>query len=353
MHDNAKGPQQMRTRHRAALVAALTVATAVFAATALAANTATVGISVAGTSTTIHVSVPQTTDPIAAINFFVPAGYTANFSAASGATIGNVDATANGHDVGLTLPLSGPVTVTSPTTVAGDVCSPGTHAAIWNLNLSVAGQTLVLPVYLDPTSGAATALGAYQMRICLPPWDTPVGSPGRAFEGAQLLDAKFTVANIFTAPSAGRVSVWHNLFTPYVPGKGTPNAAGTFEAQSLVGTPSLSLKVKKTKSGYAAAGKLAQGGQAVSNATVVLLRGSSSARLITAGTTKTGTSGAWAKAGKVVGKKLTYFKATSSAGETAAPACVQPLPAAFAPGGCAGATVGAFSVSSPVAKFKP
>ncbi len=95
------------------------------------------------------------------------------------------------------------MTVTSPTTVAGDVCSPGTHAAIWNLNLSVAGQTLVLPVYLDPTSGAATALGAYQMRICLPPWDTPVGSPGRAFEGAQLLDAKFTVTNIFTAPSAG------------------------------------------------------------------------------------------------------------------------------------------------------
>jgi hypothetical protein len=337
---------------RAALVAAVAAATLVAAATAAAANTATVGITVAGTSTTLHVSVPQATDPIAAINFFVPTGYTANFSAASGTNIGNVDAQANGHDVGLTLPLSGPVTVTSPTAAAGDVCSPGTHAAIWNLNLSVAGQTLVLPVYLDPTSGAATALGAYQMRICLPPWDTPVGSPGRAFEGAQLLDAKFTVTNIFTAPS-GAVSVWHNLFTPYVPTKGVPNAAGTFEARSIVGTPSLSLKVKKTKSGYAAGGKLSQGGQAVSNATVVLLRGSTSARLIAAGTTKTGTSGAWAKTGKVAGKKLTFFKATSSAGETAAPACVQPLPAAFAPGGCASATVGAFSVSSPVAKFKP
>jgi hypothetical protein len=352
MQNERKGKPQMNRVLRVALVAAVAAATLVAATAAAAANTASVGITVAGTSTTIHVSVPQTTDPIAAINFFVPAGYTANFSAASGTNIGNVDAQANGHDVGLTLPLSGPVTVTSPTAAAGDVCDPGTHAAIWDLNLSVAGQTLVLPVYLDPTSGAATALGAYQMRICLPPWDTPVGSPGRAFEGAQLLDAKFTVTNIFTAPS-GAVSVWHNLFTPFNPGQGTVNAAGTFEAQSIVGTPSLSLKVKKTKSGYAAAGKLSQGGQAVSNATVVLLRGSTSARLIAAGTTKTGTSGAWAKTGKVVGKKLTFFKAMSSAGETAAPACVGPLPAAFAPGGCAGATVGAFSVASPVAKFKP
>jgi hypothetical protein len=338
---------------RAAIVAAAAAAVLAAASAASAANTATVAVSTVGTSTTIHVSVPQTTDPIAAITFFVPAGYTASLTAAAGATIGNVDAQAIGHDVGLTLPLSGPVSVASPTAAAGDVCSPGTHGAIWNLNLSVAGQTLVLPLYVDPTSGAATALGAYQMRICLPPWDVPVGTPGRAFEGAQLLDAKFTVTNIFTAPSGGGVSVWHNLFTPFNPGKGTVNAAGTFEAQSIVGTPSLSLKVTKTKTGYAAGGKLTQGGQAVSNATVVLLRGSTSSRLIAAGATKTGTSGAWAKTGKVVGKKLTFLKATAAVGETAAPACVQPLPSAFAPGGCAGATLAAFSVASPVAKFKP
>jgi hypothetical protein len=340
---------------RAALVAAVAAATLVAATAAAAANTATVGITVAGTSTTIHVSVPQTTDPIAAINFFVPAGYTANFSAASGATIGNVDAQANGHDVGLTLPLSGPVTVTSPTTAAGDVCSPGTHAAIWNLNLSVAGQTLVLPVYLDPTSGAATALGAYQMRICLPPWDTPVGSPGRAFEGAQLLDAKFTVTNIFTAPSASGLAVWHTLFTPYIPGKGTPNAAATFEARSLVGTPVLSLKVAKKGGSYAAGGKLTEGGLSVTGTTVTLLRGTSKSRLIAVGGATTGAAGAWAKTGKVVGKKAVYFKALSSVGERDATAtgCATLLPASIVPGGCVSATLGAWSVQSPVVTFKP
>ena len=157
--------------------------------------------------------------------------------------------------------------MTSPTTLPGDVCSPGTHAAIWNLNLSVSGNTLVLPLYVDPTSGTSTALGAYKMTICLPPWDTPMGSPGRSFEGAQLLDAKFTVNNVFTAPTSG-LNVWNTLFTPYNPGVGTPNAVATFDARSLVGAPSLTLKATKKNGKYAVGGKLTEGGLALSGATV-------------------------------------------------------------------------------------
>ena len=52
-----------------------------------------------------------------------------------------------------------------------------------------------------------------------------------------MLDAKFTVNGIFTTPSAGGVLRWETLFTPYNPGKGTPNLAGTFEARSLVALP--------------------------------------------------------------------------------------------------------------------
>jgi hypothetical protein len=354
VQDNVKGPQQMRTRHRAALVAALTVATAVFAATALAANSAKVSVSIAGTATSLHFSVPPATDPIAVINIYVPAGYTANLGAASGATIGSVDATANGHDVGLTLPLSGPVTADNPATHTADVCSPGTHAAVWNLNLSVAGQTLVLPLYVDPTSGAATALGAYQMRICLPPWDTPVGSPGRAFEGAQLLDAKFTVNNIFSGAPSG-VAVWHNLFTPFNPGVGTLNLAGTFEARALVGTPSLTIKATKKNGKYAVGGKLTEGGLALSGASVTVLRGNSATRVLKVGSATTGPGGAWTSAGKLVGKKPVYFKAHASVGERDATTtgCMSPLPATIAPGGCVSATLGAWAVDSPVAKLQP
>ena len=132
------------------------------------------------------------------------------------------------------------------------------------MNLSVAGQTLVVPIYVNPTAGPATALGAYNLKICLPPWDVPVGTPGRAFEGAQLLDAKFTVNKIFTTPTGAGVLKWETLFTPYNPGKGTPNLAGTFEARAFVPIPILPRRarasyVKKTNT-WKLSGKATEGG---------------------------------------------------------------------------------------------
>ena len=345
----------MRAPLRAALVAVAAAASLVAASSALAANTATIAVSSSGAATTIHIFVPQTTDPIAAITIYVPAGYTANLSQAANTSIGSVNATANGHDVGLTLPLTGPVVTDNPALHTADACSPTTHAAVWNLNLSVAGQSIVLPLYVDPTAGAATELGAYQMLICLPPWDVPVGTPGRSFDGAQLLDAQFTVNNIFTVPTSGGLLAWHTLFTPYTPGTGTANLVGTFEARALVGSPSLSLKVAKKKGSYAASGKLSEGGLPLASSSVVLLRGSSATKLAKAGSATTDASGAWSKAGKLTGNKPAYFKATATVAERDATAqgCATPLPATVAPGGCTSATLGAWTVSSPVAKLKP
>src|SRR5437763_2656563 len=106
---------------RYALAAVAAICSLAFAQAALAANTATIDVSHdsmilnGSKSTTIHVAVPQTTDPIAAINIFVPAAYTAALTQAPGTTIGSVDATAFSRDAGLTLPLSGNVVVDAPT----------------------------------------------------------------------------------------------------------------------------------------------------------------------------------------------------------------------------------------------
>ena len=345
----------MRASARTALVAAAIAASLVAASSALAANIATIAVSTSGTATTIHINVPQTTDPIAVISIYVPAGYSANLTAAPNTNIGSVDATANGHDVGLTLPLTGLVTTDDPAAHTADVCSPGTHAAVWNLNLSVAGQSIVLPLYVDPTAGAAAGLGAYQMLICLPPWDIPVGTPGRSFEGAQLLDAEFTVKGIFTAPTAPGLLAWHTLFTPYIPGAGTPNLVGTFEARALVGVPSLTLKATKKNGKYTVSGKAAEGGVAVSGASVAIQRGASATKLAKAGSATTSATGAWSASGKLTGKKPVYFKATATVKERDATAtgCATALPATVAPGGCTSATLGAWTVSSPVAKLKP
>jgi hypothetical protein len=347
---------------RTVVVATVAVVTLVFANAAFAANTASVSVwhtpmVLAGSdSTTIHVSIPQTTDGIAAINIFVPAGYGVSLNQAPGTSIGNVDATALAHDNGLTLPLSGPVTTEDPAKHTTDPCSPTTNAAVWNMNLSVAGQTLVVPIYVNPTAGPAAALGAYNLKICLPPWDTPVGSPGRAFQGAQLLDAKFTVNKIYTTPTGAGVMKWETLFTPYTPGKGTPNATGTFEARAFVPVPILlgaHVSYAKKTNTWTLSATATEGSLPLSGLTVKIARGLSATKLAVKSSATTGPTGAWKASGKLTPKKTTYFQASASVGERdyTATGCQNPL-TPFAPAGCVTATLSPWSSKSAVIRLK-
>jgi hypothetical protein len=356
----------MRKTRRIALVAAAGAAALAFAGSALAANTATVAVwhtpmvLNGSSSTTIHVSIPKATDPIAAINFFLPAGYTLNLSQAAGTNIGNVDASAFSYDNNLTLPLSGSVTADAPANHASDsaACAKtATSAAVWILNLSVAGQTIALPLYVNPTAGAEQALGAYKLSICLPPPDVPIGTPGRSANGAQVLDAKFTVNGIFKTPATSAAYRWETLFTPYNPGKGTVNLAGTFEARSLVQLPvalSLGSTYTKKKGTYLLKGKLTAGGIGVAGIAVDIFRSASKATLPRVGAVTTKADGSFTATGKVKKKKTTYFKASASAGERdfTAQGCTTPLPPTVAPAGCVSATLSPLSVASAVIRLK-
>jgi hypothetical protein len=83
--------------------------------------------------------------------------------------------------------------------------------------------------------------------ICLPPPDVPVGTPGRAQFGAKLLSATFAVSAI-TQPTASGDFRWTSLWTPYTPGKGTANAAGSVETQAIRHLPTQAkLTVTKKK----------------------------------------------------------------------------------------------------------
>ena len=96
-----------------AIAAAAAVAALVFAQGAFAANTGSISVAhapmvLAGSqSTTLHIVLPQSDDPIAAINIYTPSGYNYNLTQAAGTKIGTVDATAFSHTANLTLPLSG------------------------------------------------------------------------------------------------------------------------------------------------------------------------------------------------------------------------------------------------------
>ncbi|MBV8258095.1 MAG: hypothetical protein JOZ56_10165 [Actinobacteria bacterium] len=324
-----------------ALAAAAAVAL-VAAGSALAANTGTVGVSVSGTSTTIHVTLPKTSDPPAVLNILVPSGYTGTFGQSAGSAIGSIpSATAYSYDTQLTLPLTGQVLVSTLDQVGSASYTPclqgATPAAVWILNLSVAGQTLAVPMYVltGPTGYA------YELRTCLPPPDVPTGTPGRAAFGAQLLDAEFTVTGVFSGTST---TPWETLITPYTPTKGTPNLAGTFEARSIVGSGSVTLSAKLNKKTHVAALSGTVGG--AGSGTVTIYRGA------TPIATATASGGSFSAKAKVTGKKPVQFTAKVTGAESQT-ACSTPLPASVAPAGCASATVGAFTATSAAVTVKP
>jgi hypothetical protein len=344
----------------------LAVPAAIFGAdAALAANTGSITVwhtpmVLAGSrSTTIRVVVPQATDPIAATQIYVPSGYGVNVSQPADTSIGTVDATAYSRDAGLTLPLSGTVATANPASyaTASTVCAgTPTSKAVWILTLTIATTTLKVPLYVNPTTGAETALGAYKLSICLPPPDVPVGDPARAAQGAQLLEATFTVSGIFTTPTAGGLLKWDTLFTPYNPGKGTPNTAGTFEARAFVPLPiilNLQASYKKATKTYTLSGRVSKGGLPAAGLTVAIARGPSTTTLRRAASTKTGTSGTFRLTGKLKPRKTTFFQATASTPETdyTAQGCQAPA-TTFAPAGCVSAKLSPWSAKSGVVRIK-
>ena len=231
----------MKTILRLAVLALAGTSALALAGNALA--TQKLSVKQTTTSLTIKVSQAQTDPQPAKISIYAPTGYTINASAAPGTKIGSTSGTVFSRDANIPLPLSGDVVVAA--TSSAPTCDPVPHLAVWNLNLSVAGQAITLPVHVDQTAGAEAALGSYKLVVCLAPDDVPVGTPGRSPNGARLLDATFTVDNVFTVP-AGQ-SIWKAITTPWA--GGAPNAAGTVETRAFVanGTVTLAKKVNAAK----------------------------------------------------------------------------------------------------------
>ncbi|MDP9304176.1 MAG: hypothetical protein M3O92_06680 [Actinomycetota bacterium] len=327
----------MKTILRLAVLAFAGIATLAFAGNALA--TQKLSVKQSTTSLTIKVSQAQTDAQPAKISIYVPTGYSVNASAAAGTKIGSTTGTVFSRDANIPLPLSGDVVVSA--TSDAPTCDPVPHLAVWNLALSVAGQNITLPVHVDQLAGPEAALGAYKLVVCLAPDDVPVGTPGRSPNGARLLDATFTVDNIFTVP-AGQ-SIWKTITTPWA--GGVPNAAGTVETRAFVanGTVTLAKKVNAGKRLVKFTGKVTQAGTAVSGARVSLLVNGKTAGF----GARTNASGSYSIVLKKTGKKTTStFQARTTVAERdiTSTGCTSPTPGV--PGGCVSATAAAFTAVS-------
>ena len=323
-------------------LAAAAAAALVLAGGALAKG-GTVGVSIAGSTTTLHISLSKDSTPAAVVDILVPTGFTASLGQAPGTTIGEIpSATAYSYDTTLTLPLAGAVVVGTLDQVGAASSTPclqgATPAAVWVLDLSVAGQSLAVPMYVLP---GPAGVASYELRTCLPPPDVPAGTPGRAAFGAQLLDAELALEGVL-AGNGG--SPWATLITPYNPGAGTANLAGTFEAQSIPSSGTATLKAKANRKTHVVTltGTVGGGG----SGSVTIFRGTAAVA------TATASGGRFSAKVKVKGKKAVVFRATVKSGESQA-ACTSPLPASIAPAGCASSTVGAFSATTKAVRVEP
>ncbi|HST16185.1 MAG TPA: hypothetical protein VLK36_00840 [Gaiellaceae bacterium] len=239
----------MRPTIRAAVGAAAALTALILAGSAFASYSPRLVAStdVGSTSARIGVVVGANDDPTARIEIFVPAGYQIA-TASPGTKLGGLTATATAADFGgALLALSGEIDAIAPNAALQAQCGTTDATQTWDLHLTALAQTLDIPLYVVPTSGAETSLGGVKLVACLPPPDLPLGTPGRATFGAKLLSATFDVSAIAEPTAAGDYR-WTSRWLPYNPGQGTPNPGGSVETQSIHRIPTrLKLTITKAR----------------------------------------------------------------------------------------------------------
>ena len=342
---------------RLGLLAAPAVIALALASSAAAGITPSFSATTTAQATVVSYAQQTGDDPVAALTYYVPVDYAALLAQPEGETVGTVSGTAIAADLANTpLQLKGNITAASATTaitfagasvplgqLATQCTGTATHTAFWILNLSASGQTLQVPAYVDdvPLTVPLSSIANNTITFCLPPPDVPAGTPGRASLGAKLVSATLNITDVFSA--APQWYMWHATVTPYSPGTGKANTAGTIEVQSVDRTPQLlTVTAKLRKPGSVlVAGKLVAGGKGVPGAAVTILAGNR-------GVAKTTTK---------AGGKFSILVKASGAARFSASTVVLPKKAAscsayFAPAPCAGSWVAGFTATSIVVRAR-
>src|SRR5690348_11453132 len=132
----------------------------------------------AKSTTGVALRIPGTAAEAGKLTLYLPAGYGLNPSVIPGTREGQV-LMLSASDLAL-----GDLEAVDPAayinTAQAQACAPGTHTAVWIMSFQEDGlfssQTVTIPIYIDATSGAETALGAYKLQACLPL--ARISSPG-------------------------------------------------------------------------------------------------------------------------------------------------------------------------------
>ena len=360
----------MKKLTRLAIIGGASALALAVSAPALAAYTPSIDVSVpnalgASGKVRVHLAVAPTDETTARLVVYSPISFTAN-GGTIGSVIGTAEARVRAGDLGgAIVPVPGEIEVRAPTGTAlisgvqvplsqlALLCTgTTTHTAYWVFKLTAAGNALELAAFFDLTTGAEAALGTSKITFCLPPDDVPAGTPGRSPLGIKLVDAVLTFnAGIYTNPAAVGAYMWASIWTPYNPGVGTANAAGTVSAISINPLPvtlALSGKFDKKRKSAVLAGKITLAGVFASGLKLPLFAGAKPSALKRSGSTNaTKESGAFTAIKKMA--KTTYYQVRLAIPAVSSVDFCAGVPAGTLPR-CVSATVGAFSILSKIVK---
>jgi hypothetical protein len=239
----------------------------------------------AGGPLTIRVSQTKEDDATFRLVIYVPQGYTSSIVPQEGQQIGTATAQVNATAISpdAIVPVAGRIVGDSFTPAKypqGFGCvfggpPTGTIDGVWRLELTAAGQTLIVPMYAQAiTSGPESAFASAKLTTCLPsPY--PEAGAARAALGAKLINASLTLPGMFANPATGGVYRWRSIWTPYTPNSASPNPAGTVEAQAADVIPvQLALTSARYRNGRIfVTGSLLENRTAVRNARIRILVG--------------------------------------------------------------------------------
>ncbi len=307
----------------------------------------------------------------AKVSIYAPTGYTGTVTATPGTQIGTVHADLQALQISpdAIIQADGTVLTANPATYVGNTCSPGTHTAVWLLHVTVSGQTIDVPVYVDapaPTSDPLAQGAPFRLVFCL---SSPYAEAGaaRAPFGVKLINAQMTLnQGIVVNPSTRGIYPWRSIVTPYTVNSGTPNPAGTVEARAFVRLPvslTLAAKVKTTRHKVKVHGKtrirvtnavilsgaLTENLEGISDIKVAILSGPSATKLKSRGIATTGAGGKYSRQLGLPKKTSFMTRASVDVRDITSSGCATPTPGVP----CVSATAPGFDISSSVVTATP
>jgi hypothetical protein len=326
----------MKSAFRPVIVACAGLAALVVSGTALAAFTSpklTISTPAGGGLAITAEQVREDDAPFQLI-IYVPSGYTAQLVPTEGAQLGTVVARAQANAISpdaileLTGQIVGDPTFTPQEYPTGLLCLAaagvtGPPAAVYRLVLTAAGQTLIVPLYAVPASGAETAFASAKLIGCLSSPYIPQASGGAPF-GAKLISATLTFPSLFTAPTGGAELRWRSIWTPYIVPTANANLAGRVEAQALAPSAGrLALRAgaynRRTRQ-LSVRGNLTQAGTGAVG-TVRILRGNRIVKVV-----RTTASGTFSTTIRILRAGRYSLRATATAAAREQSGCMATLP---------------------------